>query len=75
MYRIFILLIISYITSSQETETNQCSSKLEWVNCDICSSEISYISDNEWAVIIFNNIWQPHKDNVKERSTTQKCLV
>ena len=40
-----------------------------------CSSEISYISENEWAVIIFNNIWQPHKDNVKERSKTQQCLV
>lgn len=59
MYRIFILLIISYITSSQETETNQCSSKLEWVNCDI-HAVVKYhtlVTMNELLLylIIFDN--------------------
>ena len=60
MYRIFILLIITYITNSQETETHQCPSKLEWINCDI-HAVVKYhtlVKMNELLLylIIFGNL-------------------
>ena len=66
------MLIAVQLITAKNVETHQCSSKLEWINCDLSYNGTSYSNENEGPVITCNNVDEPHKYNFERKKWDTK---